>query len=183
MTENVPAQPRVPDTAPRDPMEGHTSRYVPVSGAPVDRPAAGVGVVPAGVKAASEWSWRLLLIAAGLFGLGMLVRSVSEVIVPLAIATLLAALLRPIALRLRSWMPAGAAAGVTVLGTIILVSALLTLVGSQFQSGLSDLTSQVAAGLVQIRDWLRTTFKITDAQFNDVLRHDPRERQPVGQPR
>ena len=45
--------------------------------------------MPPGVKAASEWSWRLLLIAAGLFGLALLVRSVSEIVVPLAIALLL----------------------------------------------------------------------------------------------
>jgi putative heme transporter len=91
---------------------------------------------------------------------------VSEVIVPLAIAVLLTALLRPVALRLRSVMPAGAAAGVTVLGTILVISALLTLVGSQFTKGFSDLTSQVADGLSQIRDWVRTTFKVSDAQFN-----------------
>jgi putative heme transporter len=151
------------------PVPGHTSHYVPAPSLDVERPATGVGFVPAGVKAASEWSWRLLLIAAGLFGLAMLVRSVSEVVVPLAIALLLTALLRPIATRLRSVMPPGAAAGLTVLGTIILVSALLTLVGSQFQSGLSDLTSQVADGLVQIRDWVRTTFKISDAQFNEYF--------------
>ena len=37
------------------------------------------------------------------------------------------------------------------------------------QSGFSDLTSQVADGLDQIRDWVRTTFKITDAQFNEYF--------------
>jgi predicted PurR-regulated permease PerM len=39
-------------------------------------------------------------------------------------------------------------------------------VGSQFTKGLADLTTQVADGLSQIRDWVRTTFKISDAQFN-----------------
>ncbi|TQM64218.1 AI-2E family transporter [Humibacillus xanthopallidus] len=154
----------VPDAEASAP--GHTSHYVPAPAPDVERPATGIGAVPNGVKAASEWSWRLLLIAAGLFGLGLLVRSVSEVIVPLAIAMLLTALLRPVALRLRSVMPAGAAAGLTVLGTILVVSALLTLVGSQFTKGFSDLTTQVADGLAQIRDWVRTTFKISDAQFD-----------------
>ncbi|HET7801368.1 MAG TPA: AI-2E family transporter [Humibacillus xanthopallidus] len=145
---------------------GHTSHYVPAPDPHLERPATGIGSVPMGVKAASEWSWRLLLIAAGLFGLGLLVRSVSEVIVPLAISVLLTALLRPVALRLRSVMPAGAAAGLTVLGTILVVSALLTLVGSQFTKGFADLTTQVGAGISQIRDWVRTTFKISDAQFD-----------------
>jgi predicted PurR-regulated permease PerM len=158
------SSPHVPEA--RASAPGHTSHYVPPPSPDVKRPATGIGTVPPGVKAASEWSWRLLLIAAGLFGLGLLVRSVSEVIVPLAIAVLLTALLRPVALRLRSVMPAGAAAGLTVLGTILVISALLTLVGSQFTKGFSDLTSQVGAGISQIRDWVRTTFKISDAQFN-----------------
>ncbi|HET8989359.1 MAG TPA: AI-2E family transporter [Humibacillus sp.] len=161
------ASPAVSDTP--APVPGHTSHYVPAPSPDVERPSTGIGVVPPGVRAASEWSWRLLLIAAGLFGLAMVVRSVSEVIVPLAIAMLLTALLRPVALRLRAVMPAGAAAGLTVLGTIVVISALLTLVGSQFTKGFSDLTSQVADGLSQIRDWVRTTFKISDAQFNDYF--------------
>ena len=142
---------------------------MPAPSPDVERPATGVGFVPAGVKAASEWSWRLLLIAAGLVGLVLLVRSVSQVIVPIAIALLLTALLRPIALRLRAVMPAGAAAGLTVVTTIVVITTLLTLVSSQFTSGLSDLTSKLADGLSQIRDWVRTTFNITDAQFNDYF--------------
>jgi putative heme transporter len=166
MTDTV-ADDNSPDVpAARGAMPGHTSHYVAAPSPDVKRPATGIGTVPQGVKAASEWSWRLLIIATGLVGLGLLVRSVSEVIVPLAIAVLLTALLRPVALRLRSVMPAGAAAGVTVLGTILVISALLTLVGSQFTKGFSDLTSQVADGLSQIRDWVRTTFKVSDAQFN-----------------
>ena len=143
-TDTVAGEPSpdVPDTS--GPVPGHTSHYVPAPAPDVERPSTGIGAVPPGVKAASEWSWRLLLIAAGLFGLALLVRSVSEVIVPLAIAMLLTALLRPVALRLRSVMPAGAAAGLTVLGTIVVISALLTLVGNQFTKGFSDLTSQVA---------------------------------------
>ena len=161
------ASPDVTDSG--APVPGHTSHYTPAPPPDLERPATGVGVVPAGVKAASEWSWRLLLIAAALFGLALLVRSVSQVIVPIAIALLLTALLRPIALRLRSVMPAGAAAGLTVVATIVDITALLTLVGSQFTSGFSDLTTKLADGLSQIRDWVRTTFNITDAQFNDYF--------------
>ncbi len=153
----------------RAPLPGHTSHYVRPPAPSTPRPAAGFGEVPDGIKAASEWSLRLLLIAAGLLALALLVRSVSEVVVPLAIALLLTALLRPVARRLRAVMPQGAAAGLTVLGTIVVISALLTLVGTQFTSGFSDLTDQVATGINQIRDWVRTTFKITDAQFNDYF--------------
>jgi predicted PurR-regulated permease PerM len=125
--------------------------------------------VPAGVKAASEWSWRLLLIGAALYALAMVLRGVSEVVVPIAIAVLLTALLHPVTARLHRRLPTGASAGITVFGTIIVISGLFTLVGTQFTAGFSDLTKQVATGIGQIRDWVRTTFHITDAQFDEYF--------------
>ena len=145
-------------TAP-DHVDPHRSDSEPLSGIQA-------AAVPPGIRVASEWAWRLLLIGAGLYVLSLAVRAVSEIIVPVAIAILLAALLRPVAVWLQQRMKPGAAAGLTLLGTILLVSALFTLVGSQFSSGFSDLTSQVATGLERIRDWVRTTFNITDAQFD-----------------
>ncbi|GAB2775912.1 hypothetical protein GCM10027039_41550 [Terrabacter koreensis] len=126
--------------------------------------------VPPGMRIAADWAWRILLIGAALYVLSQAVRAVSEIIVPVAIAILLTALLRPVALWLQARrLKPGGAAGLTVLGMLILVSALFTLVGSQFSSGFSDLTSQVATGLERIRDWVRTTFKITDAQFDEYF--------------
>ncbi|AXG15239.1 AI-2E family transporter [Intrasporangium calvum] len=96
----------------------------------------------------------------------MLLREFSQIVVPLLIALLLAAMLVPISRRLARAMPVGLAAGTTVLGVILIVSALFTLIGQQFSSGLSELTAEVATGLEQIRDWLRTTFSITDSEFD-----------------
>ncbi|GAB3068344.1 hypothetical protein GCM10027053_35770 [Intrasporangium mesophilum] len=161
VTENLKAEPQDP-TADQRPRTS--------AGPQADvRAAAPASTVPPGVRAASEWSWRLLIIAAAVFALTLALREVSEVIVPLAIAVLITALLRPLFLRLRSVMPAVAAAGITVVGTIIVVSGLLTLVGTQFTTGFADLTSQVATGLERIRDWVRLTFKITDTQFNEYF--------------
>lgn len=138
---------------------------------PTDDELSGVeaAAVPAGIRVAADWSWRLLLIGAFVYLLSMALRTVSEIIVPVAIALLLTALLRPVATWLQHRMKPGAAAGLTLVGTIVLVSALFTMVGSQFSSGFSDLTGQVAAGLETVRDWVRTTFHITDAQFNSYF--------------
>ncbi|WP_345506467.1 AI-2E family transporter [Terrabacter aeriphilus] len=161
MTDN----PAAPSGAPAD------DRPTPATRPSDDTELPGIeaAAVPPGIRVAADWAWRLLLIGAAVYLLSMAVRSVSEIIVPIAIAILLAALLHPVTAWLHRRMPAGGAAGLTVLGTIVLVSALFTLVGSQFSSGFSDLTSQVAAGLERIRDWVRTTFKITDAQFNEYF--------------
>lgn len=125
--------------------------------------------VPRGIREASEWAWRLLLILAGLIALYFGIGFVSEVLIPVAVALLLTALLRPVALRLHRVMPLGGATGLTVLGTIVVVGGLLTLVGTQFTNGFGDLTAQVADGVSQIRDWIRSTFHITDTQFNQYF--------------
>ena len=132
------------------------------------RPAdpARASAVPPAVRAASEWAVRLLVIGVALYVASMLLREFSQIVVPLLVALLLAAMLVPISRRLARAMPVGLAAGTTVAGVILIVSALFTLIGQQFTSGLSELTAEVATGLEQIRDWLRTTFSITDSEFD-----------------
>ncbi|HRC41833.1 AI-2E family transporter [Nostocoides sp.] len=125
--------------------------------------------VPHGVRAASEWSWRLLLIAAAIGLLGWLIGHLSELVVPIIVATLLAALLQPVFRRLHSVLPRGVAAAITVLGTLAVIGGLMAFVGSQFANQLPDLTDQVGEGLDQIRDWIRTTFNITDTQFTQYF--------------
>ncbi|GAA6526394.1 AI-2E family transporter [Intrasporangium sp. DVR] len=132
------------------------------------RPAdpARASAVPPAVRAASEWSLRLLVIGVGLYIASLILREFSQIVVPLLVAVLLAAMLVPITRRLAMVMPVGAAAGITLVGVVLLVSALFTLVGRQFSSGLSELTTQLAAGIDQIREWVRTTFSITDSEFD-----------------
>lgn len=167
-TDSVPTErmPTLPPDDQRRPMRDDEPRVAPPATRSIVRNRDGSSAVPPAVRAASEWSGRLLLIGAALFVLALVIREVSEIVVPIAIALLLTALLGPLTARLRRHLPAGAAAGLTLVALVLVVSGALTLVGSQFSSGFSDLTNQVASGLEQIRDWVRTTFKITDSQFN-----------------
>ncbi len=125
--------------------------------------------VPPAVRAASEWAWRLLLLAAGVLALIYLLGFLSEVVIPIVVAVLLTALLSSVHRRLARTMPRGAAAGVTVLGTIVVIAGLLTLVGTQISGGFGDMVTQAGTGVTQIRDWLRTTFKVTDTQFDTYV--------------
>ncbi len=123
--------------------------------------------VPSGVRAASEWAWRVLLIAAGLIALGYALGYVSEVVIPVIVAVLLAALLTPANSWLRRRLKRrGAAAGVTVLGTLIGIAALLFLVGNQLAGGAAEMAVQIGSGIDQVRDWLRSAFGISDVDFN-----------------
>jgi predicted PurR-regulated permease PerM len=145
-------------TVPVHTHDGRDTLQAEAREAATELPGIEAAAVPPGIRVASDWAWRLLLIGAAVYLFSLAVRSVSEIVVPVAIAILLTALLRPVAKWLNHRMKPGAAAGITLLGTILLIGALFTLVGSQ-----------VATGLERIRDWVRTTFNITDAQFDEYF--------------
>ncbi len=106
-----------------------------------------------------------LAAAAVLWGMGY----VSELVIPVLVALLLAALLQPVYVGLNRFMPAGLAAFVTVIGTVAVISGLLSFVGSQLVGQLDDITTKVTEGVSQIREWLRTSFGITDTQVETYL--------------
>ncbi len=134
---------------------------------PTHQPAA--WQVPMGVRTASEWSWRLIIVAAAVLGALWLFAYLSEVTVPLIVALLLAALLMPVTRYLSRAIPRGAAAGLTVLGTLAFIGGALSFVGSQFSSQFNDISAQVGEGIVEIRGWFRTSFGITDTQVDDWI--------------
>ncbi|WP_299445665.1 AI-2E family transporter [uncultured Phycicoccus sp.] len=125
--------------------------------------------VPVGVRTASEWAWRGIVIAAALVGVLYLTSLLSQVVIPIVVAMLLSALLHPVFDRLARVMPKGAAAGITVIGTIAVVTGLLSFVGSQLTSQLGDITTKVTDGIEQIRQWVQDTFGISDTQLTDYI--------------
>ncbi|WP_082589163.1 AI-2E family transporter [Nostocoides sp. Soil756] len=125
--------------------------------------------VPRGVRTASEWAWRGLVIGAALVAVLFLTSLLSEVVIPILVALLLSALLHPIFDRLARVMPKGAAASITVLGTIAVVIGLISFVGSQLTSQLGDISTKVTDGIDQVRQWVQDTFAITDTQLTDYI--------------
>ena len=125
--------------------------------------------VPPLMRAASEWTWRLLVVGAGLVALFFLLGYFSQIVVPLAIGLLLCALLSSVHRRLSRVMPRAAAAAVTVVGTLVVIIALLTLVGSQISGGMSDMARQVSDGIQQVRDYVRNTLGVSDDQLGEYV--------------
>ncbi len=108
---------------------------------------SGSTVTPA-VRAASEWSWRLLLIAAAVYALARLLAGFSEILVPVLVSLLLAALWAPVvALLARRGVPRSLAALVAVLLTLAIVVGLFALVGTQAANGFGDLRDEAVAGV------------------------------------
>ena len=95
-------------------------------------------MVTAPVRIAAAWSWRILLIIAGVGVVGWLLSHVTTVFIPVLLAALLAGLLSPADRWLRSKHFPSALAAITVeLGLIVVVLGLLVLAGQQMIAGLS----------------------------------------------
>jgi predicted PurR-regulated permease PerM len=94
-------------------------------------------------------------VIAALYVIVWLAGYFSHLIVPMAIALLLAALMAPGVDRMVRWgVPRWAAAVVVMVAGIAVVGGLLTFVIITFSNGLPQLQSQVIASLDRIRDWL-----------------------------
>jgi predicted PurR-regulated permease PerM len=125
-------------------------------------------VVPRGLQVAAAWSWRVLLVVALIALLGWLTRYLSEVIVPVAVAILLAALLSPVANRLRGWgLHRAAATAATVLGGLAIIAGALILIGAQIAGQAATLSTNVVQGFNQLLDYLRNgPLPISDSWLN-----------------
>ena len=112
--------------------------------------------VPLGLQTAASWAWRVIAIIAMAALVGWVLRYLSEVVIPLAIASLLAAMLFPVATKLVSWgLPRAAAAAISVLGGIILITGALILIGTQIARQAPELADNVVTGFYALLNWLR----------------------------
>lgn len=127
--------------------------------------------VPNGVKIASEWSWRLLVIAA-LASLAIwLVIIFSDIVIAIMVAILVAALLQPTVARLiRHRWPKWLAIVVGLCLVIIALGGLILLVVWQVRAGLSQLEHESIAAYDNLRALLRQPpWSVSDAQFAQFI--------------
>ncbi|GAA4141211.1 AI-2E family transporter [Leifsonia shinshuensis] len=129
--------------------------------------------VPSGVRTASEWSWRLLAILALAGVVVYLVFTFHEIVVPVLVALLVAALLQPaVAGLIRHRWPTWAAILVCLLAFAGIVAGLIALVTWQVRAGLPHLEQESVAAYNRARDALRQPpWNISDTQFAGYL-HD-----------
>lgn len=159
--------PRIPRRLPQLPAAPPDDRRIIIQTAPP--PPTGSATVPPTFRAASEWVWRSLVIGTGILALLWVASKLTDVVFPVIVALLLAALLEPVFQHLRYVLPRGAAAGVTVLGTLAGLIALFSFVGNQFADQLPDMTRQVTQGIDESRRWIVDTFGLTEGQITTWL--------------
>ncbi len=131
--------------------------------------------VPVGVRVAASWAWRLLLIAALVLAIGWLLKYLSEVSIPIAVAILLTALLSPAA----NWIkrhgpPRGLAVALTMVLGSVLVSGTLALIGNQIAAQSNQIATSMVDGFNQFLGWLRNGPLHVPSQFLQLSRWSDR---------
>ena len=107
------------------------------------------------VRKGAAWAWRLLILGAALVALLWVVSKLTLIVVPVALASLLAALLLPaVDLLQQRRVPRGWAVAVVLLSAIAVVGGIFGFVVSQFISGAPGLVEQVTRSVDGLRTWL-----------------------------
>ncbi|MEE4022220.1 AI-2E family transporter [Gordonia sp. PKS22-38] len=107
------------------------------------------------VRATAEWSWRLLVIAGAVYVLVLAFNQFEEVLVPVALAILGAAMLVPVVDVLdRVGFPRSLAVLVAIVVVLGLLAAVLTFVVQEFIRGIPQLTDEITTTIDRTREWL-----------------------------
>ena len=130
--------------------------------------------VPQGLRNASEWAWRLLVLTAAVgIGLWLLVK-LRLIVFPVIVALFLCALLATPVRRLTDrGMRRGWATLTVMMSSLIGLIAIFILVGSAVSAGVRDVGVNATKGIDEIKNWLITgPFKLDQAdidRFEDQL--------------
>ena len=151
MTANEPPRTDLPPGAAGTPRR-ETGAVQPVGTGAVQ--PVGTGAVHPVIRIASEWTWRLLVLFAGLVTLCWVIVKLDTVVIPVALAMLAAALLvPPVDWIQRRGVPRAGAVFVVLVAAIGVVAAIMTFVVEQFIAGLPELTEQFTQSIHQIQSW------------------------------
>jgi putative heme transporter len=122
-----------------------------------DRPDDVRGTVPRVLRVTAALGWRLLVVVAALYVIGTVASYLAAVVVPVAVALLLAALLSPAVHRLQTHgVPRGLATALVMIGGLALLGGVLTFVVVTFVRGVPALAAQLSTSVDAVIGWLTT---------------------------
>jgi predicted PurR-regulated permease PerM len=113
--------------------------------------------VPQSLAVAAAYSWRFLLVVGAAVVLAYVLVTLRLIFIPVVVALLLSTLLVPLADRLRRrGVPSLLATWIVMLGTIGLVTGIVSFVGPAIADELDNLVRDVKAGFEDVLTWLTT---------------------------
>ncbi|RAS65918.1 putative PurR-regulated permease PerM [Lentzea atacamensis] len=125
--------------------------------------------IPAALRFSAALGWRFLVVVAALYVVGVIFSRLAALVVPLAIALLLAALLAPaVGFLMARRVPRGLATALVLVGGLVVLGGLLTFVVVTFVNGLPDLAAQLARSVDTVSGWLVSgPLQLSETQLRD----------------
>jgi predicted PurR-regulated permease PerM len=135
------------------------------------RRGSGLRLTAGGLGRAAQLSAQVLLVLLALWAVREAVANLSFVLVPVAVALLLAAFLQPLVAWLRRHhVPRGLATVIAMLTGLAFVAGLVTFVTFAVLDSLPELSNRVSLSLDQLHTWLRTgPLHLGDARIQAVF--------------
>lgn len=129
------------------------------------------GSIPQGLRIATAYSWRFLVVAAAIGVAIWLVIQLKLLVIPLLIGILVTALLWPaFAFMLRHRVPKWLAILISILGTLAIVAGLLWLVGWQIARQWESVQASTVTAVEQFRPYLIDgPLHLTEEQIDGLL--------------
>lgn len=127
--------------------------------------------VPMGLRVTAGYAWRLLLIAAVIAGFIWIVIQLKLLVIPLMVGILITALLWPaFEWMLRRRFPRWAAVAIAIVGTLGIVTALITLVVWQIRQQLEDVQTRSGQAVKDLQQFLMgDPLNLTQKQIDGYL--------------
>ena len=124
-------------------------------------------LVPRVLRVTAALGWRLLVVVAAAYVVGVIVARLAAVVVPVAVAVLLAALLAPAVSALqRHGVPRSGATVLVMVGGLSMLGGVLTFVVVTFVHGIPALAVQLSASVDTVVGWLATgPLQLSSAQL------------------
>jgi predicted PurR-regulated permease PerM len=127
--------------------------------------------IPAGIRLAGAWSWRLLVIAAAIAVVLFVVVQLRFIVIPLLVAVLVSALLVPfVSFLTRHRWPKGIAVAVALIGTLTVIAGLVTLAVTQIAAGSAGLSTRFAASYANLKEALAASpLQLSETEISNYL--------------
>ena len=126
--------------------------------------------IPEGLKSTAGVTWRILVLLAGLFVIGMVLNTIFAVVFALFFAMLVTAWTQPVMNLFHKFLPKVIS---MILALLVIISAIVAILYVVVSSSISEgpkLVASITAGFDDIKQWLQTgPLHLSDSSLNNLL--------------
>lgn len=121
------------------------------------------------LRVAAAYAWRLVLVGIAVYGVFTVLGRFQLIAVALFVALVVTSVLRPLADLLNRWLPRPLCVAVSLVGSLLLLMALLAFVGNAVAGESARLADELRGGVHRIEQWLeRPPFRISPGRLSHL---------------